>query len=123
MQEVLKKAFDMSMRYSQGYMAGTYDGFYIICRPSQFARFVIYRNEVGQKNGFMDLQAKLFTPEPKKTPMEALAARAGVDPYLAQRVIRAMGMGDCDLKAYISSAEDCDGPPEVDVSMNKHQPC
>lgn len=31
----------------------------IICRPSQFARFLIYRNEEGGKNGFKILNAKL----------------------------------------------------------------
>lgn len=35
----------------------------VICRPSQFARFLIYRNEEGARNGFKDLNPVLFTPE------------------------------------------------------------
>lgn len=31
----------------------------IICRPSQFARFLIYRNEHGGQNLFKELNAKL----------------------------------------------------------------
>jgi len=32
----------------------------IICRPSQFARFMILRNKRGMKNGFRELNATLF---------------------------------------------------------------
>lgn len=37
----------------------------IICRPSQFARFLIYREQAGFQNMFKELKAKLFTPEPE----------------------------------------------------------
>jgi len=40
----------------------------IICRPSQFARFVIRRHEMGIQNMFAELEAELFTPEDKPTP-------------------------------------------------------
>jgi len=36
----------------------------VVCRPSQFARFLIYRNDNGGKNSFKELRAELFTPEP-----------------------------------------------------------
>ena len=36
-----------------------YDQITIICRPSQFARFLIYRNEMGSRNDFKDLEAIL----------------------------------------------------------------
>lgn len=36
---------------------------WIICRPSQFARFMIRRNELGWSNTFKELNAELFTPE------------------------------------------------------------
>jgi hypothetical protein len=32
----------------------------IICRPSQFARFMIYRNDLGGANSFEDLEPKLI---------------------------------------------------------------
>jgi len=35
----------------------------VICRPSQFARFLIGRNDVGMRNGFKELDAVLFTPD------------------------------------------------------------
>lgn len=41
-------------------------GVLVICRPSQFARFLILRNEYGGENGFKNLYAKLV-PAPKPT--------------------------------------------------------
>jgi hypothetical protein len=38
----------------------------IICRPSQFARFLIYRRMNGGQNMFRILEAELFTPEPAR---------------------------------------------------------
>jgi hypothetical protein len=40
----------------------------IICRPSQFARFLIMREKAGFQNMFKELQAELFTPEPPAPP-------------------------------------------------------
>jgi hypothetical protein len=37
----------------------------IICRPSQFARFLILRNDAGIPNSFMQLEARLFLPKPE----------------------------------------------------------
>lgn len=34
----------------------------IRCRPSQFARFLILRNDYGGKNGFKELQPRLVSP-------------------------------------------------------------
>ena len=34
----------------------------IVCRPSQFARFLILRNEYGGTNSFKELNAELFIP-------------------------------------------------------------
>lgn len=62
---VLMKAFGLGEEEARGLYndscAGD-DGFWITCRPDQFARFMIYRNKAGVRNGFMDLQATLFTP-------------------------------------------------------------
>jgi hypothetical protein len=35
----------------------------VICRPSQFARFLIFRNDEGGRNGFKELEPQLFIPE------------------------------------------------------------
>jgi len=39
------------------------NGATIICRPSQFARFLIFRNEAGGDNTFKELEPELFTPD------------------------------------------------------------
>lgn len=35
----------------------------VVCRPSQFARFLIYRNDEGGKNAFKNLNPKLVEIE------------------------------------------------------------
>lgn len=35
----------------------------IICRPSQFARFLIKRNKAGLQNNFSELKAELVEPQ------------------------------------------------------------
>ena len=36
----------------------------LICRPSQFARFLIFRDQAGLQNNFQELNASLITREP-----------------------------------------------------------
>lgn len=62
--KVLQQAFDISYQESCCLMQG--NGFWITCRPSQFARFLIYRNEASITNGFMDLRAKLITTQARE---------------------------------------------------------
>lgn len=42
----------------------------VVCRPSQFARFMIYRNDFGGKNSFKELAPVLFTPEQEKSEID-----------------------------------------------------
>jgi len=42
----------------------------IVCRPSQFARFMIYRNEFGGRNSFKELAPVLFTPDAPKSEID-----------------------------------------------------
>lgn len=48
----------------------------IVCRPSQFARFLIYRDAIADElghpsvNAFRQLNAVLFTPQEVKTPID-----------------------------------------------------
>ncbi len=44
----------------------------IICRPSQFARFLILREKAGFQNMFKELQAELFTPAPTPVVIEPI---------------------------------------------------
>lgn len=110
-QRVLLKAFGISLNESHKLMDGT-SGFWIVCRPSQFARFLIYRNEAGLKNGFMDLAAKL-QPACGADPITQLAADASVSFMLTQRVVQALGMSKDDVWSKIGGHE-C--YTEVDVS-------
>ncbi len=115
---VLEKAFTLGRSRSAQLMSNDYGGFYIICRPSQFARFLIYRNDAGIKNGFIDLQAKLFVPPPKLTALETLAKRVELSVHQVDRVLKAMGLGQHDIEAVLEDR--CDEAPEVDVSQNGH---
>lgn len=42
----------------------------IVCRPSQFARFLIYRSEMVKGNRFHQLNAELFTPAPARNEVD-----------------------------------------------------
>lgn len=67
---VLKQAFgftDEDIRHAntllhKGYVTQTEPKVTIICRPSQFARFMVLRNDAGLANGFKELKPKLFDP-------------------------------------------------------------
>lgn len=49
----------------------------VICRPSQFARFMIYRNDFGGKNSFKELKPELFNPEPQPDLIDVSGNPAG----------------------------------------------
>jgi hypothetical protein len=49
----------------------------VVCRPSQFARFMIYRNDFGGKNSFKELSPVLFTPEAQKRELDVSLNPAG----------------------------------------------
>lgn len=74
MDECLNKAFNINVRTAESYL--NYDrehdskSMVIICRPSQFARFLIYRNEVDIDNAFKAIKPELFIPDPKKAPLD-----------------------------------------------------
>lgn len=116
MYDVLKKAFDLSEHRARKAQTGPYEGFWIVCRPSQFARFMIYRNEAGIKNGFMDLKADLFVPE-KPNYYTMLADIAGITHDQAKRVALALCFsGGDDIGQRL--ARDHGKAAEVDVSQN-----
>jgi hypothetical protein len=59
--DAFKKAFGAALLQKFGPVTTTT----VICRPSQFARFMIYRNDFGGKNSFKELKPELFNPEPQ----------------------------------------------------------
>lgn len=122
MRSVLAQAFGMTGHQSGQYMTGAYGGFFIVCRPSQFARFLIFRNEAGIKNGFMDLQATLYVPEPPRDIYTILAEKAGITRDQAKRGALALGFSGRRALEDQMGETVCDGPPEIDVSRNKYEP-
>jgi len=86
--EVLQKAFNMSPSESGGLMHSRSEGFEIICRPSQFARFIIYRHEAGECiNGIRDLQPELVEADDRYT---AIANSTGVHRAAVKLVLQAV---------------------------------
>lgn len=47
----------------------------IVCRPSQFARFLIKRNELGFVNGFIELEAVLVPENKDSLPVVDVSSR------------------------------------------------
>lgn len=120
---VLEKAFGISECDARA-MYRKSDGFHVVCRPSQFARFMIFRNEAGVQNGFMDLQPKLFVPEPDRDPFEELAHVAGVDEDAARSVAEALGFTCRSVMNYLKDSGrggSC-RVQTVDVSKNRYCP-
>lgn len=50
----------------------------IICRPSQFARFIIYRAAKVTNNAFRQFDVELVTPRHVNTPMDVSKNPAGI---------------------------------------------
>ena len=66
--KVMREAFAMSDSDFDGFKSvddhyGN-NGMEVICRPSQFGRFIVLRNEAGGTNSVKDLQPELFRPVP-----------------------------------------------------------
>ena len=59
---VLVSAMGMKENEVNALMTVDIRGFWVICRESQFARFLIMRNEEGLPNLFQDLRADYYTP-------------------------------------------------------------
>ena len=62
MGQVLVNAIDMREHEVNTLMTVGTQGFWVICRESQFARFLITRNEEGLPNLFQDLRVDYYTP-------------------------------------------------------------
>ena len=58
MKDILKDIFDINSNEIP--YLDNYEAFEIICRPSQFARFIIARCNAGMQNGIKELEAVCF---------------------------------------------------------------
>jgi hypothetical protein len=63
-------AFGQSLPHRPGYSFSPGGKVVIVCRPSQFARFLIFRNANDGKNSFKELEAELFTPCVENQPID-----------------------------------------------------
>lgn len=61
--QLCREIFGLELPCGSGHLVT--DQITIICRPSQFARFLIRRNERGLQNSFQELKPELFKPEPQ----------------------------------------------------------
>lgn len=103
---ILVECFGHTADYWQRMIHHKSEGFDIVCRPSQFARFIILRHEKGDCiNGIRDLAPKLQQP---LTLYDRIGAIADCSADTAKRVMLAAG--------YSSGGQMLDTP--VDVSGN-----
>jgi hypothetical protein len=96
---LLHDAFGITEKEFLALTSGVWTGITIICRPSQFARFLIYRNERGIPNGFKELQPKLIGGEDSEDVYTLLAKRAGLSREDAKKAAYALGYGANDRDA------------------------
>lgn len=89
--EVLGKAFDLRLNECGRLMDENPDGFTVVCRPSQFARFIIFRHMYGQCiNGVRDLRPELLSEE-DLGPYVEVARKLHMDLSCVKKVARALG--------------------------------
>lgn len=87
---ILLRAFDMTHCESELLMEDYPNGFWIVCRPSQFARFIVDRHETGHCiNGIRDLTPKIIGTDESDFYGE-IALVAGVDRNTVRRVALAL---------------------------------
>ena len=105
-EEVLLQAFGMLKAHSAALMRDNPRGFQIVCRPSQFGRFIVIRNEIGNCiNGISDLAPEIFIPEDK---LQVIADRYHIAYNVMKRIHRDIIQRDTV-------------PVETDVSGNSHR--
>lgn len=81
------------------------DGFYIRCRPSQFARFIVKRMELletttGGSNGIRDLNPRI---EKGKATLGEIAGLLGLSPTGAQQVLTRLGMTATEVRERVEN--------------------
>ena len=125
--EVLVKAFGLTEHQVLCLRKDNPHGFWVHCRPSQFARFMIYRDETGMVNGFKDLNAALVEPSKPETLAENISKKIGavgsvnggssVSVCMVTKILDLVGM---DPHEKISCNVQPDGMNIVEVWSNPH---
>lgn len=113
--DILVECFGFSGEYWEHTMHSWSEGFDIICRPSQFARFIVRRHEKGDCiNGIRDLNPVLQQVQQEQDAIDMLCRRAGQPRYVVRSVLNAIGMTAQKLNA----AMDLSTGNVTDVSGN-----
>lgn len=88
MQRVLNRAFGLSSCESNKLMVANPCGFTITCRPSQFARFIVYRCDVDEGiNGIRDLRPEVHAERSQMDVYDEVAR----DLLLSRQVVKDIG--------------------------------
>lgn len=114
--DILFRAFGIPCSESAKLMRRWPNGFYITCRPSQFARFIVFRHEDGNCiNGIKDLEPEIIKAELDY--YDHIVSLTGVRRSDVKNVIAAFGysIDDYRPRGGISSTH------ELDVSKNPAQ--
>lgn len=125
LQKIFQQAFDMPYDETASLMRSERwrCGFWIVCRPSQFARFMIFRNEVGLQNGFKDLKPELISDIGDV--YTQIADCTKVDRCDVKRVLTALNysIGAIEQQIRQQSDRSLRSTYQLDVSDRAHQPC
>lgn len=123
---VLENAFGIQENTARN-MYQCKDGFYVICRPSQFARFMIFRDQANIDNGFKDLRVEHFVPKDPEEVFCQYMRSHDLDVGQAREVLGIVGSSLNEFKRAV--VERCNGSmnfdsfyPVMDVSGNPYCP-
>ena len=108
--DVLDKSFGQEFPFPRDVIKG--EGFWVICRPDQFARFMIFRNAAGITNGFMDLKAELLQPE--KDLYTRISDNTGVPRRQVKKVLLSLDYSGVSVADQVEARQ-----REVDVSGSR----
>ncbi len=109
---VLHRAFGVSGKQIRKMLFCDRNSVDILCRPSQFARFLIYRNDAKITNGFKDLNPKLIDPKSSATVINVMTDAGYFDRSCLKQALRDAGI---DPYGKVEPKEDLS---VLDVSMN-----
>lgn len=80
--DVMANAFGVRADEANALFEAHPDGFLVVCRPSQFARFIVLRHDAmlgtGGVNGVNDLEPELFVPAGPRDGFERVVEMTGM---------------------------------------------
>ena len=115
-QKILQAAFDLPYFESAQLMVAFPSGFWIVARPSQFARFIILRHKWGNCiNGVRDLQPELIDGDPPTDLYQIIADETGIRRGVVKIVALTMGFNEDEASVHMRN--------QINVADRPHQRC